>query len=1037
MSVYGSKLYGSFTYGVGATSDISVYPFTTQSLDYGTIKLSWIYPSASADFTTFLVLRNAMGFPVTADGGDLILKTDKTTLTTAGPGSTSLLGLEGTLTDTGSFYDPITGSATPTYTATVTGSTDNSVYVNIITANTDIKVGQRVTYTPTVYLTGPNSGSGIIGNTTVTAISVDGKTLTLSKAATIPDGTVLTFSPTFLTPGKSYYYSAFVFVGGSWQRVGTAIGTSIKDYNTAEVVYGLLPQVYRTGIPSSSSTSVNRNNDLYNLLRVIGVQYDLIKTKVENAKNRYDVTNLDGRLLPAMMDQMGFSYESGLGIQQSRRLLNNFDYIALNKGTKQGLRRFVNSFTGYSATLAPVKNLFLTLDCSSFEAGTGFWKSSRASASLSVTTPTLEGGSPQPYSVSASPDGYANSQLGYMKVTALTTTSASNPIELTYGTSMDNAATGSTKTVVIPVQTPNGSTIIKVATATPHGFTAGKTLVISGVTPSGYNGIWTTQPGTTGSILVLNIGSNPGKITAAGSANILSIKSGSNNSESGYQYVSLTTGDIEHGLSVGQHVVVSCVSPATSGGLPAINGIWKVTDVPNTTTFTYRNPNLVEDISSQIASIGTSSSVSVYDPKTCGIPVTAGLAYSASIHSIGLEVARSWKMGIRWYDKYGTYLSEDVGNSQNCNRTTWTRISVTNKIAPAYAAYAVPYVQNVNTVSDTTSHYFDAAQFEQSTAVTTYADARRVDVYLNAARVNEIINPGFELSTTNWYTTGTSAFALDATNVYPNSSTGLGIAISTNSAKLTANSGVTTLENSLDLTGVSSSGTTFTVSSTANVRVGQLITKVSGTGTLAVGATTVASVLSSTQFTVTVAPTVALVGARITLAGTQVTPGIPYAVSSYIKGAGTNTATISGLWIDSTGSALQTDTSSAVTLSSSFTRVSFAPGNDVEMIAPAGAAMAIITFSITGASGNVYYVDSVLFEKGSSVNAYFDGGTGYNNLDDLTWEQNAAYLRGTASTGRSLYYPNKILTRSRLNAALPDYLPIGTRWATVTGITIT
>jgi len=72
-------------------------------------------------------------------------------------------------------------------------------------------------------------------------------------------------------------------------------------------------------------------------------------------------------------------------------------------------------------------------------------------------------------------------------------------------------------TVAINTPTPTGTTNITIPTATAHGFSVGQQVVISGITPSGYNGTWITQTGTTSSTLVVNIGSNPGAITVGGS----------------------------------------------------------------------------------------------------------------------------------------------------------------------------------------------------------------------------------------------------------------------------------------------------------------------------------------------------------------------------------------------------------------------------------------------------------------------------------------------------------------------------------------
>jgi len=873
MTVYGSKPYGSFKYGVASTTDISIYPFTAQSLDYGTIKLSWVYPTATAVFTNFIIVRNPLGFPITPDGGDLIYKSDKTTLTTAGPGSTSLLGTTATLTDIGSFYDPITGAATPTYTATTTSGTNGSNFITLISLNSNIKVGQSVTYTPSGYLTGANSGSGIVGGTTVTAINNTTKTLTLSNAAAIPENTVLKFTPTRLTPGKVYYYSAFVLSNSFWVRVGTALGTAVKNYNTADVMYNSLPQIYKN---ASSVYDNNRNNDLYNFLRIIGIEYDLLKTKIENAKNRYDVLNLNGKLLPALMDQMGLSYESGLGVQQGKRLVNNADYIYLNKGTNQGLKQFVKSFTGYPATIAPFTNLFLTLDCSSFEVSTGFWAARGTAIFIEKTTAAIEGGAPTPYAESNSPTSYPNSQLGYLKASATSVATGSNYI-FRYGVSPD-------------------------------------TLTISTFS--------------------------------------------SNDSTAGYSYITLTT-DKDHGLIVGDTVVVQGMTPIY------INGVWDIIATPDSRSFTFYNPSATTSLT-----IYGPGSVNAYNPVLYGIPVTPGTAYTFSIYSSAKTTLRSISVGVLWHDKLGNSVAGTTVSSANNAVAAWTRIIDANRIAPDYAVYAVPYVR-INSPANSEVHYFDAAQFEASATATTYKDSRRVDVYLNAPRVNEIINPGFELDTANWSTTGTSAFATDSTagNVYPTIAVGLGTAVSANSAKLTANS----------------TSTTLTPSSTI-----------------------------------------------------AVTAGIPYAISAYIKAAGTNTATITVVWKNAGGTTLQTDTSSTVTLSTSFTRVSLTPvtGSATQMYAPATAATATITFTITGANGNVYYVDSILFEASASVNPYFDGGTGYNVTDDLIWEQNAAGTKGTASTGRSLYYPNRLVTQSRLKTVLSEYLPIGTNYAAVIGKTI-
>jgi len=69
----------------------------------------------------------------------------------------------------------------------------------------------------------------------------------------------------------------------------------------------------------------------------------------------------------------------------------------------------------------------------------------------------------------------------------------------------------------IGTQTPTGTTNITITTGSSLGAAVGQSVTISGVTPSGYNGTWTVQAGSTGTTLIVNIGSNPGAITTAGS----------------------------------------------------------------------------------------------------------------------------------------------------------------------------------------------------------------------------------------------------------------------------------------------------------------------------------------------------------------------------------------------------------------------------------------------------------------------------------------------------------------------------------------
>lgn len=1036
MAIYGSKVYGFSRYASPPT-DINVYPFTAQPLDYGKIKLTWALPSSTAVYSLFFIVRNSMGFPITVDDGDLIYKNTYS-------GFSALTGNSATTTDTGGFYSPITGSFSATNTATSFKGTVNSKNVTLTSSsdNSKIAVGQSVTYAASGYLIGANSGSGIIGGTLVTAISQDSNgiyTITLSDYATIPDGTTLTFSSASLALGKTYYYSAFIFANGFWQRVATAIGTSIKNYKTADVMYDSLPDIYKNSLSNSSSTSSNKNVDLYNFLRTFGVEYDLIKTKVENAKNRYDITNLDGRLIPALMDEMGFNYESGMGVQQGRRLLKHATDIYLNKGSTVGVKQFVSSFTGYNATINPFVNLFLTLDCSSFESGYGFWSSNGTHSTITSTTPALEGGL-SAYVNTYSPKGYPNSQAGYLKLTATTASTTTNSsASFTYGASLDLITISSSNTNSgVP-----GYSYITLATDVPHGFAVGETVIIQGMSNTAVsgnsgliNGSWkiTNVPTTTsftfyvplittGSITLSPTGS-PGTITAVKVV-----------ADTGFgPYTATITGmTTTNGLKVGQTI------SATAGTGTFNSSTVTVTSIINNSSITVSATAAIT--AGNITNISVPGTVQVYDPTNYGIPVSAGVDYTFSIASYPKTTARSMLLTINWYDQYGTFISSSSPYAITNVLNTWTRLYTTNNVSPSNAVYAVPSISIASLgangpFANNEVHYFDAAQFEKSLFLTGVSSSGSTLTVSSTAG----IVPG-----SNVLATGGASGSLSS------SSTTVVTSI-TGSTTLTVSPAPTsTLSNySIEFSNPYQDARRIDLY-LAPTRINQILNPgfelnattnwtYTGTSATTVDPTNVYPTSSSGNGNANSSNSAKLTAnsttTTMTSASIPVTPGKAYSLSAYFKNVNGVNVTISVTWTKSVGSP-QTDVSAPVTLSaSSFTRVSLIP-TATAMIAPANAVSAAVKFTFTGFPGAVYYVDSVLFEAATSANFYFDGATGYLNYEDVLWEQNAQGTTGTTSNSRSLYYPNRFLVQARLDSVINDYLPMGTSHALFIGTTAT
>jgi hypothetical protein len=159
--------------------------------------------------------------------------------------------------------------------------------------------------------------------------------------------------------------------------------------------------------------------------------------------------------------------------------------------------------------------------------------------------------------------------------------------------------------------------------------------------------------------------------------------------------------------------------------------------------------------------------VTKFNPLTRGIPVTAGLDYSFSGYSITGGSARSVVMGINWYNRFGTLLSDSAGTGSN--NATGEFVSGSRKFvtaeAPAGAYYAVPTIQ-IASAAGGEFHYFDALQFEQDENPTTFDEARQIHLTIKATRINELKNPNFASPIAPW-TASNSTNAIDTTSQEP------------------------------------------------------------------------------------------------------------------------------------------------------------------------------------------------------------------------------------------------------------------------------
>ena len=259
----------------------------------------------------------------------------------------------------------------------------------------------------------------------------------------------------------------------------------------------------------------------------------------------------------AQLDQQSLTYSptiSGLSCEQNLVTVfsNNHEY---SPGDLVSLKSFPTAFqhydnNGFKATVQDVDTDYFSYTLTNFRDGTTsaptagvaqitkykFTKNAKNTTSGTIRFTTIRD---HYYTVGSKVlvSGILKSTTGTTFLQSIvwsnvhTVSAVSNPgatikyfdVAITGLTSAATTAEFTSLNSTIPTagnSSPAGTTNITLVTGSPHGIAVGKKVTVSGVTPEAYNGTWTTQAGTIGSTIILNIGSNPGAVTVAGNVSL-------------------------------------------------------------------------------------------------------------------------------------------------------------------------------------------------------------------------------------------------------------------------------------------------------------------------------------------------------------------------------------------------------------------------------------------------------------------------------------------------------------------------------------
>lgn len=331
-------------------------------------------------------------------------------------------------------------------------------------------------------------------------------------------------------------------------------------------------------------------------------------------------------------------------------------------------------------------------------------------------------------------------------------------------------------------------------------------------------------------------------------------------------------------------------------------------------------------------------------PLTTGIPISASTNYTFSVKMLSASTTRSVTLYIDWYDYRGNLLSTVTGTPFTTSNANWSTISVSGLSNPL-AYFAIGRL-SIASAALTEVHYIDAVQFEEGSSATYYQDARQLQIYVHADRVNELINPNFDFgSTAPWSITNATI------------EVAVGEVVGT---------GSTNIANSANSGEVYSSGT-----SDVEIRSCAVADTANYISVLAGNAYTYSSywIMSADN-------------------NPTVNQNITMKIDWYDKDKVFLGTSSSGTWI--------VPLNATVSFSRAF----------VTATAPESAAYAIArtTWSSPTASGYGLIFDEAMFEKSSFVLEYFDGSYGYADQNDLRWQGTPGSSRSHYYRNRNATY---------------------------------
>ena len=171
--------------------------------------------------------------------------------------------------------------------------------------------------------------------------------------------------------GLHVSYGLFVHLTAEeiWVRCGYTTAVAPADWGWEQRVTDWVPWFHHV----MDQRTYPNDRPLQRFLRLFALELDQTQSDITSLLHNNDPSRCAPSNLPALCHELGLRYRSALGDGRMRVLAKAYTTLPGMRGSKEGLRRFVEALSGYPTEVTVGNNLMPSADDAEFRTSIGSW----------------------------------------------------------------------------------------------------------------------------------------------------------------------------------------------------------------------------------------------------------------------------------------------------------------------------------------------------------------------------------------------------------------------------------------------------------------------------------------------------------------------------------------------------------------------------------------------------------------------------------------------------------------------------------------